>query len=112
MNQLVERIRPWAPTMLGVGLFATLAESLQERDVTSICMILVALLGFFLVVRQHRGLTRGEVRAEVAAGIRALVKEEAQARPPRHIHVPYPPPGSVASEGTLADAPTDPGRKP
>lgn len=83
MRQLTNRLRPWAPTMLGVGLVSTLAESLQERDVTSIMLILMSLLGFLLLVRVKHGLTRGEVRAEIDAGIRARVRPEAMVHSPR-----------------------------
>lgn len=78
MNQLVERIRPWAPTMLVVGLIATLAESLQERDLTSIVLLLMSVVGAMFVLRANRALTRGEVRAEIATGIRAMVRPEAR----------------------------------
>lgn len=90
MRQLTERVRPWAPTMLASGLLATLAESVAERDVTSIVLVLMALVGAGFVVRAHRGLTRGEVRAEIQVGIRALVRPEALHNPPRTVTVEDP----------------------
>lgn len=108
MSQIQDRLVPWAPTMLATGLLATLAESVAERDVTSICLILMALLGFGLLVRTKRGLSRDEVRAEIMVGVRAMVHPNALQ--PRD---PVDAPSTIRSSGSTlqrsqAEAPTDP----
>lgn len=113
MTQILERLRPWAPTMVLAGLLATLAESLQERDVTSITLILVALLGAALVLPAKRPLNREEVRVEIMTGVRAMVRPIALEPAPPVVMKPL---GS--GERTLEfhstplapEAPTDPGQ--
>lgn len=106
MNQIIERLKPWAPTMVLVGLLATLAESLQERDVSSVALILMALLGAALVLPAKRPLTREEVRIEVMTGVRAMVQPQVlRPAPPVEMTRPL-----RDAARTLTEAPTDPGQ--
>lgn len=82
MNQILDRIRPWAPTMLLLGILAALFESVEESDRTSIFILLVSLAGAALVLRANRPLTREEVRTEIKTGVRAMVQPEALLPPP------------------------------
>lgn len=82
MRQIIERLRPWASTMILVGILAALFESVEERDITSIFILLVALAGAALLLPAKRPLTRDEVRIEIMTGIRAMVHPDAlQPRP-------------------------------
>lgn len=111
MTQIIERLKPWASTMVLVGLLSTLAESLQERDVTSVCFIAMSLLGAALVLPAKRPLTREEVRIEIMTGIRAMVQPQALQPLPE----PFQPQSLDllsyrTAKRTMAEAPTDPGR--
>ena len=108
MNQLIDRLAPWAPLALLLGIVASMVEAAEERDVSSSILLLISLAAALVVLRVKRGLTRPEVRAEVAAGVRGLVRPESLINPPRHYTVP---PGSSWSASTLSEAPTDPSIK-
>lgn len=45
---LATKVRPWAYILTWAALLAVAAESAQERDVSSLCFIAVAMLGFYL----------------------------------------------------------------
>lgn len=114
MNQILERLKPWAPTMLLVGLVAALFESVEESDRTSIFILLVALAGAALILPAKRPLNREEVRVEIMTGVRAMVQPSALQGPPpvkpdkvirssgsTRLTPTTPPPGSVAEDSTI-----------
>lgn len=132
MNQIMDRIFHWAPTVLLVGIFTALFESLEEGDLTSMFILVLSLAAAAVVLRTHRALTRGEVRADITVGIRAMVKPEClnQERPvelpefrnikpdPHPVHPTNSPPtktirssGSTIMRSPQDDMPTDPGTR-
>ena len=77
MRQLAARVTPWIPTILILGILTALFESVEERDMTSTFVLALSLIAALVLVRQRRPLNRDEVRAEIIAGVKAMVVREA-----------------------------------